>query len=66
MQQVPSPEDLKQQSMNPKFFMDRLTSIRRELGLESAGANDGDKSQDVDAEGRISSGMDFTTTKVGR
>lgn len=60
-------KDLGQQSMNPKFFMDRLASIRKELGLESIGANDGDNSQDMDPDGRISSGlygntvMDFTT-----
>uniref|UniRef100_A0A0R3TNI5 TOG domain-containing protein n=1 Tax=Rodentolepis nana TaxID=102285 RepID=A0A0R3TNI5_RODNA len=67
-----SSKDLDQQSMNPKFFMDRLASIRKELGLESIGANDGDNSQDVDADGRISSGfygntvMDFTTKEGGQ
>ncbi|KAM3186860.1 hypothetical protein ACTXT7_003451 [Hymenolepis weldensis] len=65
-------KDLGQQSMNPKFFMDRLASIRKELGLESIGANDGDNSQDMDPDGRISSGlygntvMDFTTKEGGQ
>ncbi|VUZ38987.1 unnamed protein product [Hymenolepis diminuta] len=58
--------------MNPKFFMDRLASIRKELGLESIRANDGENSQDMDPDGRISSGlygntvMDFTTKEGGQ
>ena len=39
--------------------MDRLASLRKELGLESKLASE-DNSQDVDAEGRLSSGMDNT------
>ena len=48
-----------QQPLNPKLFMDRLASLRKELGLESKLASE-DNSQDVDAEGRLSSGMDNT------
>nr|CDS27460.1 microtubule associated protein xmap215 [Hymenolepis microstoma] len=71
-QQSLNAKDLDQQSMNPKFFMDRLASIRKELGLESIGVNEGDNSQDVDADGRISSGlygntvMDFTNKEGGQ
>nr|CDS20280.1 microtubule associated protein xmap215 [Echinococcus granulosus] len=47
-------EELAHRPVNPKLFMDRLATLRKELGLES-GASD-DNSQDVDAEGRLSSG----------
>ncbi|VDK33159.1 unnamed protein product [Taenia asiatica] len=47
-------EELGQRPVNPKLFMDRLATLRKELGLES-GASD-DNSRDVDAEGRLSSG----------
>lgn len=61
-------DDLAQQPVNPKLFMDRLASLRKELGLESRVSED--NSQDGDIEGRLSSGIGNTIvenpTRVGR
>ncbi|KAL5108615.1 Cytoskeleton-associated protein 5 [Taenia crassiceps] len=54
--------ELGQRPVNPKLFMDRLATLRKELGLES-GVSD-DNSQDVDAEGRLSSGTYGTGNTV--
>ncbi|VDM16133.1 unnamed protein product [Hydatigera taeniaeformis] len=47
-------EELAQHPINPKLFMDRLATLRKELGLES-GVSD-NNSQDLGAECRLSSG----------
>uniref|UniRef100_A0A0X3NYS1 TOG domain-containing protein n=2 Tax=Schistocephalus solidus TaxID=70667 RepID=A0A0X3NYS1_SCHSO len=58
--ELPRPgDDLSHQAANPKLFMDRLASLRRQIGLETTTSNLSDGLSDdpgIGGEGRASSG----------